>query len=1138
MQIISSRFGRIFAIFMTIAFMGASFAAAQTGEGEITGTITDSAGQLISGASVQIRNEGTNVSRVTKTGRSGVYAVPGLVAGKYSVDVSKPGFVTLHRSGIEVFVATSVRLDVALSVGSRTQTVTVNANANMLQPNNAQMSTEITRQQYNDLPLVQQGRIRSPTSFVYLAPSVQGNYTPTGKENTAATNYISVNGSQMKSTQFYLNGLPAGQAANVGSYTESAPPVDAIQEFKMITTMLPAQYGHTGSAAGIFAVRNGTNHWHGSVYEHFRNDALDAEPWGAIAPLVTRQNEFGATIGGPIVLPRYNGRNHSFFFFSYGGSRKSGLDTLTRGQVPTPAQILGDFTGFHSIYDPATTRLNSSGTGFIRDPFPQNKIPGSRINPTAAKIASFYPAPNIEGTKNFENYTGEKLLNEDVYTGRVDLNPSESQHLYFTGLTTRIPRLLIQGSGLPEPLSSIYNQFLRTITTRINDDWTLSPSMMNSLAIGYYRLTTHYPAPGTEFSIPGQLSPNRPKITFSNGYASISTDFGTENAHHQYMVSDIFYWLKGAQNFRFGGSYRRVHYNLFTPNPASTSLSFSNLETADPGNSGKTGDGFASFLLGQVGSGSVEAPFQKSIRYTIAGLFFEDNWKVAPRLNLNLGIRWEFETIPYEAQNRSSIVSLTTPNPDAGNLPGAVIFAGSGPGRSGMQSFAKTRYTGLSPRLGLTYMLAHNLVVRSGFGLYYMDLGWSTSAGHPIETYGFSTQASFSSPDHGITPAFTIESGIPGSPSLKPTFSPGIENGQSPFYLPPDIGYMPYIEQWSLGFQYSPSPSWMVELTYVGNQSHRLENDYFANINQVDPKYLALGSLLNVPADSPAAQAAGIKIPYPGFKGSVAQALRPYPQYKTLNASAAKTGYANYNSGQVVVRKRMGNGLFLSASYVFSKNLGINSPHWMDSTENNVLQNAYDPSAEYSISPIDVQQALVLDYTYELPFGRGKRFLNRTSFVKTLAGGWRVSAIQRYQSGFPLPIVTSNDLPIGNRTLRPNVVPGVSRSTHLSVGEFQPATSRIVNPAAFSQPEPYTFGDARPTYSDVRSFPIFAEDLSVSKQTHLTEDLVLHFGASFFNAFNRHRFTNFVLNYSDISFGKSTSVSLPRYIQFNTRLQF
>jgi hypothetical protein len=1118
-------------------FLSLMSVAALAQSARVTGNVVDPSGLSVPGAAVTVINEATNVRQQTKSSSTGDFTIPGLQPGLYTVRAEKSGFSSYERRGITLFVATETRVDLKLSVGHQSETVTVTADASLLQTENAELSTSVSRKEYDELPLVQQGRIRSPTAFIYLAPSVQGNYNATGAENIAATNYISVNGSQMKQTEFYLSGLSAGQMANVGSYNESAPPVDAVQEFKMITTLLPADYGHTGAAAGIFAIRAGTNDWHGSVYEYLRNNVLDAQPWGTVNKLFTRQNEFGATIGGPIRLGRlYDGRNRSFFFFSYGGSRKSGVDSLKTVQIPTPAQISGDFTGKQKIYDPATTRLNAAGTGYIRDPFPNNKIPADRISTLAAKIASYYPAPNTTGTLNYQSFIGERLLNPDVYTTRVDHHVNDAHHLYFTLVQTRIPRYKPEGSGLPQPLSTVYNQFLRASTVRINHDWTINPRMLNSLSLGYYRIFAQTRPGGTEFSLPNQISPNRPSMTFSNGYASISTDNGQKTAEHQYLLSDVLFINKGAHNFRVGGEFRRVHLNLLIPNPGTNTVALSNLETADPSNSATTGDAFASFLLGQVNSGSLTAPAVTSMRYSYGGVFLQDDWKMSSRLTLNLGVRWEMETIPNEQDQKSSIIDLNMPNPGAGNHAGALIFAGSGPGRSGRSTFASARYTGFSPRLGMAYSVTPKLLFRAGAGLYYADLGWSSVSG--LYNDGFTPAAQYSSPDRGITPAFTFDTGFPGSPSLQPSISPTLLNGQSGNFFESNVGYMPYIEQWSANLQYSPSSSWVLEAAYVGTSSHKQLDPQFRNVNQLDPKYLSLGSLLTVSANSAAAKNAGIVLPYPGFTGTVAQALRPYPQYLTLTSVAAKSAYSNYNALQLIATKRLSYGLRLSANYTFAKNMGINSPSWMDGTTDNVLQNTYDPDAEYAISPIDVRHALVVNYSYELPFGHNRKFLAGSKAGDLLLGGWKFTGIQRYQSGFPLPIKTANGLPIFNRVLRPNVVPGVDRSTHIPANQFKPGSSRIINPAAFSQPAAYTFGNARPQYSDVRTFKILNEDFAIIKDTRLNERLTWTIGANFFNAFNRHRFSSFDTTWSDAAFGQATAVTQPRFIQINTRLAF
>ncbi len=1122
---IPSRLMQVLRYLAVFVVCGAVWLPAYAQNADITGAVMDPQGLAVPGASITVTNQSTDIHREAVSSGTGSYRISSLEPGTYSIRVQKDGFETLERTGVTLFVATVTRLDLRIGVGHSDQTVTVNGDASLLQTENAQISTSVNKNQYDDLPLVQQGRIRSPVSFVYLAPTVQGNYTTAGAENTAATNSISVNGSQTGVTELYLSGLSAGQPANQSSFNESAMPVDATQEFKIVTTMLPADYGHTGAAAGFFAIRNGTNQWHGSAYEYLRNNILDAQPWGAIIPLWTRQNEFGATIGGPVILPKlYDGRNRSFFFFSYGGSRKSGVDSLSTLKIPTPAEIAGDFSGQATIYDPATTRLNATGTGYIRDPFPGNKIPADRLDPLAAKIASYYPAPNAAGVNNYQAYAGERLLNPDVETARVDHQLRPSQNLFFTLVQTRIPRLLVN-TPLPEPLASNYVQFLRATTIRVNHDWLINSHAMNSAAIGYYRIYATIQPTGEEYSIPNQISSVRPIITFSNGYPALSNETPNKTAQYQYQLRDVIYWSKGSHNLRIGGEWRRPRYDNNSPNPGLSSAAMSNLETANPNSSSTTGDGFASFLLGQVNSGSLSASLPKAYVYSYGGVFLQDDWKLSKRLTMNLGIRWEYQKLPSEADgDRSSIISLDTPNPGAGNLAGALIYAGSGEGRTGGHIFAPNKYTAVSPRIGLSFAVNPKVVARAGFGIFYSDLGMFTG----ISTYGFAPSASFTTPDNGITPAFTLSSGYPAAPSLQPQISPTLINGQSGNYWDSSIGNMPYVEQWNASVQFSPSSNWMLEIAYVGNTSHHLINSSFANINQIDPKYLSLGPLLTVSASSAAAKNAGIVLPYAGFSGTVAQALRPYPQYQTLTSVAAKIAYSNYNSLQVMAERRFSHGLRFSANYVFSRNLGVSGG----------LQNSFNPSAEYSLSSLDIPHALVLNYTYNLPIGKGKAFLSQGKVANALAGGWKISAIQRYQSGYPLFVTMNNPLPIFNRQMRPDVVSGMDRTTHLSKNEYRPGGSPRINPHAFAMPAAFTFGDAAPAYSDLRDPSIYSEDISVVKETPITEKITWNLYGSFFNAFNRHRFTGFSTNLSNSNFGTSSGVSQPRLIQIGTRLQF
>ena len=1116
-------------------------------EAGLTGLVTDATGAAVGRASISVTAEATGLHRDAQTTGSGIFNVSGLPVGRYKIRVGHPGFETSERLGVELFVGTQTRIDFKLKVGQATETVVVTSEAPLLQTTNPEAATEVTEQQFNELPLVQQGRIRSPAAFIFLAPGVQGNIAVSGLENTSATNQFVVNGSQMQVSEFYLDGVEFGQMRTVGSLNESAPPVDAVREFKVTTTMLPADFGHSGPAAGFFSIRSGENKIHASIYEYFRNNYLDGQPWGAVSKVYTRQNEFGATFGGPLVIPRvYDGKDKTFFFFSYGGSRKSGADSIQNLRVPTLAEQQGNFssTALFSVYDPATTQLNATGTGYIRTMFPGNVIPQNRIDPVAANITSLLPAPNLPasaGTNDYQAFKGERLLNPDAFTARVDQQLTARQQLNATFVHTNIPRDKI-GTGLPGILSSDSHQVTAGTTARLAHDWVVAPNQTNELIAGYNRFANTETPPSGNFGLNGLPSSALPYFGFTQSYPDIANNGHFKDYENNFQLKDVYSWTIRSHALRFGGEIRSVQFNDTAIDPAFTTISISDLETQNPASPAKTGDAFASFLLGEVNSATTGSPYEIGTRYKYVGFFLQDDWKATSRLTVNLGLRWEFQTYPMENHNHTSILSLTTPNPGAGNLPGALIFAGTGAGLSGKSAFAANDYSAVGPRVGLSFRATDTTVVRAGYGIYYSDNGEGTAVG--ISSVGFAAQANVLSPDSGLHPAFILSNGFPQVPSLTPVISPTLLNPvgstvQSATYLDANADAMPRIQEWTAGIQQTFGKNVLFEVDYIGNHGTRLYDPNYENINQVNPQYLSLGSLLTLQATSTQAVAAGIKLPYPGFTGTVAQALRPYPQYGTLTSQAGKEGYNEFHSMQAVIQKRYSNGLTLGANYTWSKNLGVSSPAAYAAAPDNVLVNATNPRAEYSYLPIDVPQAFVVHYVYELPFGEGKALLAGKGLLSQLAGGWKISGVQRYQSGYPIEILAKNSTGIFNRVQRPNKVPGVDPSTHTSANAFTPLNGkRFLNPAAFTDPATYSFGNAAPTYGDARNPSVFNEDLSVLKTTRLYDRLTWNLYLQAFNALNRHRWTSIDGNIDDAGFGQGTVPSEPRFIQIGTRFEF
>jgi hypothetical protein len=1141
-----------------VLLLSVSAVSAWAQTASLSGEVTDPSGAKVDHAQVTITSQSTHVRTNTVSHSDGIYEMQALQPGRYTVRVDSPGFASFQQTGVLLEVDTAKRLDFALKTGATTSVITVTANNNILQPNNDEVETHISEKEYEDLPLLQLGRNRNPSTFLYLVPGVQGATQLNGGEYTGATNVINVNGSQEYTTELLVEGLPGGQSRIAGNFTESSPPADAISEFKMTTTGLPAEYGHTGAAVGSFTVKSGTNALHGSVYEYFRNSALDAVSWLAkhnnAVSHSTKQNEFGVTIGGPVVIPHlYNGKDRTFFFFSYGGSRLRGANTFSQVQIPTLAEKQGYFTvtgaptANAGIYDPATTTL--SGGAYTRNKFPIASstattttyfIDPRRFDPVAQAVLKLYPDPNQAGTLNYGGWTGNPLLDPNLFTTKIDHVLTERQHLSATYIRTVVPRTTL-GTPLPAPLGNNSYQVVASHTGRLNHNWMITPALLNSAYFGFDRFTNinlpldktpNYPSrigfPGSSFYFP--------TMTFSSGYTSIASASNSSDVENDFYYKDQMIWQLKKHTLTYGGEWRKMQYNDQSPYTFNGTYGFSTLETGNPASQSGTGNGLATFLLGQVDSGTVNEPVRVAGRKSYWGFFIQDDFRLTPRLTFNIGFRDEWQPPYVEAHDHMSAVSLTTPNPGAGNRLGALVFAGPKPLGVGSRHLFPGDHSSLSPRFGFAFSATPSTVIRGAYGIYYSDPYYNGYSS--VITSGYQVTGTFASPNNGVSPAFVASNGVPQTYPTTPTLLPTGVNGQSASYYDNNMAAMPRAQDWNFNIQQQLTSRSVITFAYIGSHGTRLINPNLENINQVDPKYLSLGSVLTQNINSGAAAAAGVGSPYPGFSGTVAQALRPYPQYLTLSSVAAKAGASIYHSGQVVYEVRSNWGLLFHAGYTYSKDMGYASPSVAGtSATTNVLQNAYDPQTEWAVLPQDVRHALVFYYSYPLPFGPNQRFLNH-GFASKIGGGWQLSGIQNYQSGTPLGIVTNNTLAIFNSVLRPNINVGEQRSLHISNNDCDPSKNCIFNNAAFSNPAANSFGNASLTYSDLRNFAVLSENFSLVKETQISERVSWSLYGQSLNVLNRHRFYAIQSNFANANFGIPSSVTMPRQIQLGTRIRF
>ncbi len=1112
---------------------------AQTYRATITGRVIDSTGAVIPGAMVVAREQATGTEYRATTSETGNYAIQQLPVGVYDISVEASGFRRYLQSDVRINVAQTLTRDITLELGATSETIEVTATGLAIESSSSDLGTVISQERVMDLPLSVSGNMRNPESFIFLTPGVTGN-----------TSNTQINGSQSRSKEVLFDGV-GSTSPESGGILFSYPSVEAISEFKLVRSTFSAEYGRTGGGFEIFVSRSGTNDLHGSAFDYLRNDAFDSRGFFAKSVGINRQNEFGGRLGGPIFIPKmYDGRNRSFFHVVYSGFRYRKGATNSLSSLPAVKFRDGDFSELVDrdqrqipIYDPATTRIVDGG--YMRDVFPNNQIPAARISSVSRNIVSLLPVPtNSDLLDNFL-FTGKGRYDKDQVNVKIDHDFSERNRLSgFVYIGTADD---LGAENLPIPFATGRETWRRSRWARLSHDFIVSPSSLNHFNIGFTREGEFWSNLNADQDWPTRIGlagvttdkgNSFPLINLSGGYTGWASEAKTVGmqVNNVWQVSDAFSKVYRNHNFKVGVEARWLQTNGADIASNQGQFSFSQFETAMPTQAGRasTGDSFASFLLGEVDSGMVKVfATVPGNRYRYFASYFQDDWKATPKLTINYGLRYDIFFPRRERFNDMSGFDPTLPNPGAGDRLGAIAFLGSGPGRNGRTSFADTDFKNFGPRFGLAYAFDNNTVLRAGYGVYYAS-GNATTGLRSSQSFsfGFNASPSFSSTDLGVTPAFNWDNGFPQDFPRPPFIDPTVANGSAVNMIGRGDGRPPYFQDWSFGIQRQLPNELLVEAAYVGNKGTRLGTGLMS-LNQVDPRYLSLGDLLSQSITSAGARDANIDLPYEGFTGSVAQALRPYPQYQGINNNSNPNGNSTYHSLQVKAEKRMTHGFSYLAAYTWSKVL----------TDGNIAAGGgpagmtyYNRRLEKSLSSDYRPQSLSLSLLWDLPFGAGKPFLNQGSVVTKLVGGWTFTAIHRYEAGGPIGVSVRNTLPLFGGQ-RPDAVAGVNRKA--SFGKFDPAKDLYLNPAAFGVPEPFTFGDAARYYEDLRSFAFYDESWGLVKRTALTEHVNLTFRAEFFNVLNRVVLGAPASNISDLNYGRvSSQANTPRQGQLALRIDF
>ena len=1103
----------------------------QSERGSIRGTVEDSSGATIANAKVWATNVANGVETTTNSTGSGNYNIPQLPPGTYTVRVQQTGFRTLIRENVIVDVGAVVSLDLPLEVGTMNQEVTVSAAAPILQSETSDVSTAVSTEAYRDLPVTSAGGGRQPETFLFLVPGVTA-----GGNSSTNTFDAHINGSQTLSKEMQVDGMTSQTAEVQGDPRNLTFPPDAVQEMSVTTSTYSAEFGNSGGGVERFLIKSGTNSLHGSLYEFLRNDVLDARGFFNATRSPHRENEYGFSVGGPVVIPKvYNGRNKTFFFtdLNYYKLRAGAQNQI--GSVPDQAFRGGDLSGLKDskgnliqIYDPATTVQDAQGN-YTRAPFLGNIIPANRISPVSANILNNVPNPTLPGVYNNYPGTGGTINNYRDWILKIDQYAGEHHHISGTWVQGWRPD---NGpySILPHPVESTRDGNFWTYLGRINDDWTLSPTLLNSVRVGFNRQHQLLFAPetaqdwGTKLGLTG-INNGFPGVNWGAFTALAQNQDRIEPVSNSFLYADTLTWTKDKHNLKFGIDARRLQHNGRYPN-RSANFSFSATETAFPSGPlrSNTGNEFASFLLGQVdGANEYINNVVAGERLTYAGIYAADDWKVTPKLTLNLGLRWDIFTPYEEVADRYSIMDPTAPNPAAGNIPGAYVFAGSGgpphTGSSRLTSLQSTDWHNFAPRLGLAWKLNDRTVVRGGYGISFYPNGGLGGGNVTAVTDGYSTSATFTSLDSGVHPAFNWDNGFPQNYPKPPTISAGLNVGQSANMWWDNASKPMYKQDYNLTIQRQLAPNLSLDVAYVGSKSTRLVTGA-VNPDQLNPAYLGLGGLLQDDINSPAVAAAGFHAPYAGFTGSLAQALRPFPQYIGVGTEAsANIGNGTYNSLQTKLEKRFSQGLWLLTSYTWSKTI-TDSNSTLGSFFSPGARDNYNRSLEKGLAVFDVPHRLVVGFNYELPIGPGKPFLNKGISSKIL-GGWQLNGILSYQSGTPIQIAANNTLPLFNGGNTPNSIPG--QRVSYSCSGFDPATGVLLSSSAFSLPGTNQFGTSAQVLPNARNCPVYNEDLGVMKKFYIRESMYFELRFEMFNAFNRVVFGGPASNLNNSNFGQITS---------------
>jgi trimeric autotransporter adhesin len=1141
-----------------VLFLGlGSGSQAQTYNAGIRGAITDPHGATISHASITLTDEGTRQIRTTTTDSAGAYAFNALKPSTYSLHIDAATFSGADRTHIALATQDFLTLDVQLSIGSATNVVQVSADAPLVDPSTASVSTDLNQRRLEDIPVLG----RNP----YITAKLSGVFVNTGNPqfirfaDQNGTSTTSVAGGPVAANLYLVDGVPITDTNNRPIVI---PTIESIQDVKVQANTYDAQVGRTGGGVFNTLLRSGSNSIHGSVFGDTRQGSWLANDFFANRNGVPRPDSpyynWGASLGGPVLIPHlYDGRGKTFFWIGSEGYIQTSPYTESFA-VPTALERTGNFSkSFNAdgtlnvIYDPTNTFTDA--TGIHRTPFPGNVIPSSRLSTVGKNIVSYYPLPQAAGPTGGYNFTGIDDVRDHGQEVTVKLDQQIRPWWTISGSYIFYEALQPLGNPLGTlPGSYSYTYHRQVDAIQFNSTWILNPTTVLTARYGNNRFPNLIAevsqgfdpaALGFPQSYTSQIQSKFFPTILPRDFSQLGQNTSSLDNWKSQILNGALTKTLNHHNVTVGAEYRRIRMDFQDFSNAPGTYSFSGSFTqANPNAAGDgTGSDLADLLLGYPNSGEVDisTPLKTYLDYT--ALFAQDDWRLTSHLTLNLGLRYEAETGLKEDESRLAVGfdrSATTRLSNGATVTGGILFAGVNGDKRDVGNLSRLKF---APRLGASYQLAPKTVLRGGYGILYAPLRYD-----PIGTLapGYTAANAYvGSHDNDQTSAGSLDNPFPAGLQKPAGNSAGLLTGLGNGVTTYDQGlHAPRVQQFSVGLEQELPGHIALDASYIGSRSNNLNPSPTSstpiNINQLNPSNFAVGGSLSDQVANPNYNPGG-----PGIIGQPmvarSQILRPFPQFTSVNLFVS-SAHAAYDALLIKVEKRAGYGLNLVSSFTWSRNMD-SSFATANSIQNpgvSAPQNVYDLEAEYAHSVTDVPYRFVAGVLYDLPLGKGQRFSSGNRWGDEIIGGWQLNVLPTFQSGFPVSIQQSsnpNSAIAGNGIQRPNLVHGVPLG---SKGSLYNRLDGYINPTAFTTSSAYTFGDAPRTLS-LRGPGYENWDISLFKSVLIRERVNVQFRAQTFNAFNTPLFAGPNTSFGSPSFGAITAqANFPRYVQLGLHITY